>query len=463
MELGFYCSVGCYNRGTPITPAEDLAYSEDFITRPTTFNRVIGEKSYEIKDHLGNVRLLISDIKQPDAQAYNGFKADVLAVNDYYPFGMLQPGRHWQSSSHRCGFNGMEMDNEVKENKSMISGQNTGTGNSYDYGARFYDPRVGRWLSRDPLSTKYPFLSPYAGLANNPVIFKDIGDEDIFLANIPILKAIHKASLYTSYGKQLNELYNEPSSPNYRDFDVYISSYYDSYLSFTKIKKATRGWTSAPLNNSSDVSIKNGIVGAKLGLFDLKKITTPPDEIKFVNFDGLNLQKPASKNQLISIYEDFLSFKEFIFRGINTDNIKKSSDIGSLEVHRFKSLLFIYMHEFYAHVKLSGDGIPSIGQHPSFGNTKSPSTITDMNHNFNDWWNDPALGASRIVAGTPADRIWDEINNINTDILILSAVFSSEKGSLKMSASKIQGNYYWYEYSPDAASRVCTLLLIHLH
>ena len=48
-----------------------------------------------------------------------------------------------------------------------------GAGNSYDFGARMYDPRVARWLSRDPLEGKYPHLNPYHFVNNSPIAFKD--------------------------------------------------------------------------------------------------------------------------------------------------------------------------------------------------------------------------------------------------------------------------------------------------
>jgi RHS repeat-associated protein len=45
--------------------------------------------------------------------------------------------------------------------------------NLYDYGARNYDPAIGRWLSVDPLAEKLPFASPYAYCLNNPVVMVD--------------------------------------------------------------------------------------------------------------------------------------------------------------------------------------------------------------------------------------------------------------------------------------------------
>jgi RHS repeat-associated protein len=80
---------------------------------------------------------------------------------------MLVPNRHANSSKYRYGFNGMESDNEVK-----------GEGNSYDFGARMLDPRIGRWFARDPFESKYANLSPYAYTENNPIFFKDPDGKD---------------------------------------------------------------------------------------------------------------------------------------------------------------------------------------------------------------------------------------------------------------------------------------------
>jgi RHS repeat-associated protein len=59
----------------------------------------------------------------------------------------------------------MEMDDEVKGN----------TGTSYDFGARIYDPRVGRFLSTDAMFKVYPALTPYSFVDNSPIVFIDKG------------------------------------------------------------------------------------------------------------------------------------------------------------------------------------------------------------------------------------------------------------------------------------------------
>jgi RHS repeat-associated protein len=72
--------------------------------------------------------------------------------------------------SYRYAFNGMEKDDEVK-----------GQGNSYDFGARMYDSRVGRWMSRDAHESKYPDLSPYVFVANTPIVAIDPDGKDVII------------------------------------------------------------------------------------------------------------------------------------------------------------------------------------------------------------------------------------------------------------------------------------------
>jgi RHS repeat-associated protein len=73
---------------------------------------------------------------------------------------MIEPGRKYiqGSNKYRFGFNGKEKDNEVK-----------GEGNQQDYGMRIYDPRLGKFLSVDPVTSEYPMLTPYQFASNRPI------------------------------------------------------------------------------------------------------------------------------------------------------------------------------------------------------------------------------------------------------------------------------------------------------
>ncbi len=71
---------------------------------------------------------------------------------------MLLPGRHGNSSDYRYGFQGQELDNEIK-----------GEGNSHNFKFRMYDSRIGRFFAIDPLYKEYPHNSPYA-FSENRVI-----------------------------------------------------------------------------------------------------------------------------------------------------------------------------------------------------------------------------------------------------------------------------------------------------
>ena len=71
------------------------------------------------------------------------------------------------AGAYQFAFNGMEADDEVK-----------GEGNGYDFGARIYDPRLGRFLSVDRMFNKYPDLSTYHFSGNNPIRFVDYDGND---------------------------------------------------------------------------------------------------------------------------------------------------------------------------------------------------------------------------------------------------------------------------------------------
>lgn len=131
----------------------------------------VGDKRFELANHLGNVLNVVTDRKLPitDGQPtpkISYYTADVNSYSDYYAFGQLLPNRHGNDNQYRYGFNGFEKDDEVK-----------GEGNSYDFGARMHDPRLGRFLSRDPKEKEFPCMSPYLFAADSPLRFIDENGE----------------------------------------------------------------------------------------------------------------------------------------------------------------------------------------------------------------------------------------------------------------------------------------------
>jgi RHS repeat-associated protein len=137
----------------------------------TGFTR--GKKAFELTNHLQNVLATVSDKKVLTGEGTNlRYNFNLLSANEYYPFGMQMPGRAYSGDGYRYGFNGKENDNEVK-----------GEGNQQDYGFRIYDPRLGKFLSVDPLTKEYPELTPYQFASNTPIQAVDLDGAEAFFVH----------------------------------------------------------------------------------------------------------------------------------------------------------------------------------------------------------------------------------------------------------------------------------------
>ena len=51
----------------------------------------------------------------------------------------------------------------------------------YDFGARYYDPRLSVWFGVDPMAEKYPGWSPYCAMGNNPIYYIDPDGREIVI------------------------------------------------------------------------------------------------------------------------------------------------------------------------------------------------------------------------------------------------------------------------------------------
>jgi RHS repeat-associated protein len=123
---------------------------------------------YFMKDHLGNTRV---SFNVPSSTAV------IVQQSDYYPFGMIHQPQPTTASDNRYLYNGKEFQNN------LLGGINF---DLYDYGARFYDPQIGRFHTIDPKAEKYNIWSTYLYGANNPIKLIDKNGEgpgeDIMMA-----------------------------------------------------------------------------------------------------------------------------------------------------------------------------------------------------------------------------------------------------------------------------------------
>ena len=172
---------------------------------------VEGKKNYELANHLGNVLAVISDRKKGSGNVngnYAYFDAVPISATDYFPFGMAMPGRTYNTEGYRYTFNGKEDDAEWAKQ---------------DYGFRIYDKRICKFLSIDPLSAKYPELTPYQFASNTPIMAIDFdGLEAYLFLNNNQIQAVKQFES----GKNLNVTWMTIKMTTFDDIASYLQNQY---------------------------------------------------------------------------------------------------------------------------------------------------------------------------------------------------------------------------------------------
>lgn len=230
---------------------------------------------------------------------------------------MTQPKRHGSTDNYRYGFQGQEKDDEVK-----------GEGNSYNFTFRMYSPRVGKFLSLDPLTPKYPHNSPYT-FAENRVI------DGIELEGLEYLDS-DESRITISWGT--TRLNNENiSGPTAAKFD----SKYPSLGSFVDYGYLDVEYPSNPSSFESQINNK-ALAGAEPYTF----YTTKNDGSRDKRFNlhlvggGFKSQKGLVKINVVVGAIEAVGWECY---GIKNEKLKKTINLVNCMKKYISNMLFLLL------------------------------------------------------------------------------------------------------------------------
>lgn len=227
---GFCCNDGSMEAAVARTKAQARAVARSF-KDPDNYENL---QFFYHPDHLGSSSFITN------------LEGEVVQHIEYVPFGEVfieERNNVWNTPYL---FNAKEFDEET---------------GMYYYGARYYDPRLNLWMSTDIEKEKYPDVSPYCYVANNPIKRKEINGEDwveengVYTYNPLVANAADAAKYCSSETKYLfpsGRLFATDGSYSY---DLEIGGHVrDSYTKEIMVGRTTTKAGSVIINNNQYIS-----------------------------------------------------------------------------------------------------------------------------------------------------------------------------------------------------------------
>ena len=225
-----------------------------------------------IKDHLGNTRLTFYD--RPSGQGGTvgqiEVPAEILQENQYYPFGMSMEGP-WMNditaSDKPYQYNGKEL-------------ESFGGLGWYDYGARYYDPSVGRWTGVDPIVENGPQFSPYIYTFNNPIKYIDPDGK------WPTTKVVEHKKMLSGFGLRIHPKTGKLKGHTGQDYSTNGTGHGVHALADGVVKKI--GWNRKVDKEGNVIGYGRYVVIAHKDGYESLYAHLEKDEVKFKVGDKVN-------------------------------------------------------------------------------------------------------------------------------------------------------------------------------
>lgn len=258
----------------------------------TSISTVSLRHEYSLKDHLGNTRLTFTD-KDLDGKievSTNPSTNEILSEHHYYSFGLPMMGP-WMNGSvdqntTRYTYNGKE----------AIEGLDI---DLLDYGARFYDPSIGRFTSVDPLAEKYAGTSPYVYTLNNPINLIDPDGREVIAPNKASRQLVLQSVTYMfgknhGYSFDGNKLVHNGKTPSgMSKGQSLMFSYFNDGLVNSRTKTTVRAnQRTSFMETGADapemISVKGSSAATTFGTGSFRKMAGTDDFQVAVAFDASN-------------------------------------------------------------------------------------------------------------------------------------------------------------------------------
>ncbi len=310
---------------------------------------IVYKFEYNLQDHLGNTRVVFS--------GHSNGQPEVMQVTDYYPFGLVMNQQNYFADgvlSNKYLYNNKELQDDE------LAGNSLGW---YDYGARFYDPELGRWHSVDPLASDFPSWAPYHYVHSNPIGFIDptgmaadwFEDENkklVYDENVKSQEDLDKAGIQGNYvGKEGYGINEETGLLQHytKDGNIEESSLASNDITvrgnpvLAGVHKGHRDFVTHPVTKTTANTLlfvatggvegvvsltSSGIQGAKLLSKQGTRFLNYADDIALKSYVRSNLRANYYKNNFISKVSkkvwnnSSLSTKKWMIRNDVTSNMK---------------------------------------------------------------------------------------------------------------------------------------------